>query len=142
MAREVQLTDLDSIVQLLMDNIDQGQKHCNLTLDESKILINTIHAKIDETTQNLVNIKKHKEVLTWHKSCQLGCHCDFYLGILEKDLSDTKIKSTYVKLKIQANKTTAKQKSLCLEKSKHLCTSKLFKALSNEARDFSPAPGI
>lgn len=137
-AKTEKLKELDSMAKILVANIDHDQKICGLSAKESGIFINVVHAKIDEATKNFVDIKKHKEILSWDKTCQSECHCDFYQGILENDLSDNLIKEEYEKLKIAAGKLTEKNKLACLRKSKSLCRSALLKEIKKEAKDFAP----
>jgi hypothetical protein len=64
------------------------------------------------------------------------------MGLLEKDLSNVKIKATYERLKIESQKTTPQNEILCLERAKALCKSSMMKKIKKEAKDFVPATGI
>ena len=141
-AKNSNLTDLDSMAKILMANIDSNQKICQLSAADSNILMNVIHAKIDDATKNWGDPKKHKEILTWDKTCQKGCHCDFYMGLLEKNLLDPQVKEAYERIKAAQLLITEKNKMNCLEKSKFLCKSMLLKELRKDAKDFAPAPGV
>lgn len=136
------LETLDSISQILLSNIDQNQKLCGLNSQKSKDALNALHALIDEVSKDYINPIDYQKIQAWTENCSNGCHCYFYMGLLEKNLRESKTRVLYDKIKLSARRTTTNQKKACLKQAKKLCSSKEMKAVIKDSKNFSPAPGV
>lgn len=140
-ANELKLEKLDSISQILMDNLDQKHHNCGLNEGASKNVLNALHAKLDENSKKYLKTFNFEKASNWPQICSAGCHCEFYMGIIENNLDDSKFKSLYEKLQSKTISINKKQKNTCLKKAKKLCNSKIMKSLIKDSKNFASAAG-
>jgi hypothetical protein len=128
------LGSLDSLSKILISNIDSNKKNCKLDVATSKTLLNVVHARIDELSND------HFDFSRLDKTCLTDCHCEFYTGLLENMESSTTAKLMHEKIK--KLKTSKSMESVCLKKAvRILCKSKLLLEIKKSQSDFAPAPG-
>ncbi len=129
------LLELDSLSQLLMENIDHNKNYCKLSPTLSGTYLNVLHAILDKESQK-IDRKNLKEIKKWTQQCVNGCHCDFYLNFLDLEAMTPEIKLEYELIKKSSLKLSPKAKAQCLKNAQKLCSKSVFKKIQVETKDF------